>query len=133
MDASVALTIAFDESRSGEVDEIFERLQASKAIVPAIWPVEIANVLAIGERRKRISDGKIRRFIAELDALPIEIDTEGTLAALQRALPLARRLSMSAYDALYLELAQRLRLPLATLDRGLAAGAAKASIELLAT
>jgi predicted nucleic acid-binding protein len=106
-------------------------MEGTRAVVPAIWEAELANALVVGERRKRISDEKIRRFTEQIRLLPIEVDTAGTLAAIERALPLARKHRLSAYDALYLELAARRNLPLATLDEDLAAAAAKASIKLM--
>jgi predicted nucleic acid-binding protein len=112
-------------------ERAFEALETSRAIVPAIWPAEVANALALGERRKRITDSDIEWFIGKLQTLTIDIDVEGTIAALDRALPLARTLGLSAYDALYLELAQRLSVPLATLDKKLAAAAKKISVELM--
>ena len=127
----MALAVAFDEERLSELDLVFAALNTMKAIVPAIWPAELANALAVGERRKRITDQKIRGFVEQFRALPIEMDVEGTVAALERALPIARALNLTAYDALYLELAQRRRLPLATLDKELAAAAERSSVELM--
>jgi predicted nucleic acid-binding protein len=40
----------------------------------------------------------------------------------------ARAFQLTVYDACYLELARRVGLPLATLDKGLSAAAAKAGI-----
>jgi predicted nucleic acid-binding protein len=44
---------------------------------------------------------------------------------------LAERFALSAYDAAYLELAQRHRLPLATLDRELRAAASALGLAVL--
>jgi predicted nucleic acid-binding protein len=131
VDASVILTMAFEEERVDTVARVWRALESEKAMVPGIFATELANALAIGERRKRITGEKVKRFVEEVARLPIEADTEGTLAALTRALPIARTLHLTAYDALYLELAERLELPLATLDKQLAAAAKKTSIELM--
>jgi predicted nucleic acid-binding protein len=131
VDASVVLTMAFQEKRVEEIESVLKALETTWAVVPAIWEVEIANALVVGERRKRISEEKVTRFVEQLRAFPIEVDVEGTLAAMDRALPLARRLNLTAYDALYLDLAMRRSLPLATLDERLAAAATRASIKLM--
>jgi predicted nucleic acid-binding protein len=115
----------------GEIEPVLEQMETRRVLVPAVFEVEVANALAVGERRRRITEDKVRRFAEQLRALPIEVDAEGALEALDRALPLARGLHVSAYDALYLELARRRGLPLATLDQRLAAAASQLSIALM--
>jgi predicted nucleic acid-binding protein len=65
--------------------------------------------------------------------LEIEVDQaeDGALLAFDRILPIARAHRLTVYDALYLELAGRRGLPLATLDRELAAAARSVGIEIL--
>jgi predicted nucleic acid-binding protein len=131
LDASAVLSIAFEEEAATRVEDLLIVVEAVPVVVPAIWATEVANVLIVGERRRRIDSEKTGRFLKWLLGVPIESDVAGTLAALDRALPLARRFDLTAYDALYLELAQRKGLPLATFDRQLAAAAKKLSIQLV--
>lgn len=63
-------------------------------------------------------------------ALPIEIDSEASARALNHVLPLARTFSLTAYDAIYLDLAMREGLTLATLDAGLRKAARKAGVRI---
>lgn len=100
------------------------------AIVPAIWPLEVANGLLVGERRGRITRVQGTR-LAEclLAALELEVDDVGDI--FKNILPLAREYGLSVYDASYLELAIRQGLPLATHDGPLAKAARKCGVHLL--
>jgi len=57
------------------------------------------------------------------------VSTDPTLISVRQALTTARTFRLSAYDAAYLEVARRERLPLATLDGALRAAAAHAGVE----
>jgi predicted nucleic acid-binding protein len=108
---------------------VLDRLGADAAVVPAIWPLEVANVLLIAERRGRVSEAQSSRFAGLLAQLPIDVDDRpGDIAALAA---LGRRHELSFYDASYLALAQRLGAGLATLDRPLAAAATRAGVDVL--
>lgn len=119
-----------DEVQAARTKSVLRGLETESAIVPILWAVEISNVLAVSERRKRIDEARITRFLARLSDLPIEVDAGGAEEAFVRLLPLARRHGMSAYDACYLELALRLGIPLATIDGGMAVAAGRAGVAL---
>lgn len=105
------------EDEAGEyTDAVLHRLAHEEAIVPSLWPLEVVNVLLVGERRMRLSQADTTRFLTLLAALPITIDEETPYRAFNEALSLGRDYSLSSYDAAYLELAMRLGLPLATQD-----------------
>ena len=99
--------------------------------MPEIWPLEIANALLVAERRRRMREKDIERAINDLAALPITIDQETHQRALKATFSLASKYKLSSYDAAYLELAQRTRSPLATLDKKLRSACRAAGIELL--
>jgi predicted nucleic acid-binding protein len=101
-----------------------------QAIVPAIWPLEVANTLVMGERRGRSTARQAAVFLELLRALPITIDHAGATAAWTETLDLARRFRLSAYDAAYLELAVRQDADLATRDRSLVKAATAAGVSL---
>jgi predicted nucleic acid-binding protein len=98
------------------------------AHVPAIWWFEVRNTLLINERRSRISERDTTAFLRALAAMDIEIDRTPVEAA---TLALARRHRLTVYDVSYLELAIRAKLPLATLDRKLAAAAKSEGVSLI--
>jgi len=87
--------------------------------VPTLWLPEMANLLLSAQRRRRITAAKRRELAEAATALRLQVCHEPLkLLALDT---LAAEHALSAYDACYLELALRRRLPLATLDKDLRA------------
>ncbi|GLI28017.1 twitching motility protein PilT [Agromyces rhizosphaerae] len=128
VDASVSLAWCFDDEASDESEALLDRLGASGGLVPVIWEYETANVLAIAERRARITEAEASRRSRLLYGLPIHIVRDLDPGALLHA---ARRHDLTAYDAAYLVLAEREGVPLATRDRALASAAEAAGVEIL--
>ncbi len=118
LDASVALAWFFHDEATPATASLLDRLQRGRALVPAIWLYEVTNGLVVGLRRRRTTADRVTAFLGGLDALPIEVQGPvATFAAgCQPIAALAESLGITAYDAAYLELCQRLDLPLATLD-----------------
>jgi predicted nucleic acid-binding protein len=131
LDASVALSWCFKNEATEAADRVLERLAAGTASVPAIWHVEIANVLAFSERRRRITPARSTEFIAMLETLVIVVDEETPSRALGHVLELAREERLTAYDAAYLELAMRLGIPLASKDGDLCDAAERVGVSVL--
>lgn len=130
VDASIAMSWCFPDEADGYAYAVLDALTGSTAMAPSLWPVEIANALAMGERRKRITRSDTTRFLALIAGLPIDIDSETSARALDYVLPLARAFSLTAYDATYLDLAMREGLTLATLDVDLRKAARKAGVRI---
>jgi predicted nucleic acid-binding protein len=131
LDASVALSWCFKNEATTIGDRVLERLADAAASVPAIWHLEIANVLALSERRGRITLARSTEFIALLETLVIVIDEETPSRALGHVLDLARAERLTAYDAAYLELAMRLGVPLASKDGDLCDAAERLGVSVL--
>ena len=109
---------------------IAARLEVDKALVPALWQLELANVLKTACTKGRLSHAQARQILDALGQLPIEGDSDAQPG--QRALfELAMRFNLSSYDAAYLELAMRHGLPLATQDEQLKIAAVAAGVDLL--
>lgn len=121
----------FDDEANKDSDESLKRLREGSAIVPAIWSLEVINVLRVGERKKRITASQANTFIGLLNALPIEVDTSLDELPNKRIMDIARKYSISAYDAAYLELALRKGFPLASFDKLLCDSARKAGVAIL--
>ncbi len=118
----------FEDETTDATDAVLDKLRTDQATVPAVWPLEIANVLLVAERRARLSEAQASRFLELLAQLPIDVDDSPTdMAGIVAA---GRRHSLSSYDASYLVLAERLGTSLATLDRRLAAAAVNAGVRL---
>ena len=129
LDTSITMAWCFEDEATEATDALLDRLRDEEAAVPAIWPLEVANVLLAAERRGRISEAQASRFLDLIEQLPIVIDdAAGGLASVVAA---GRRHGLSSYDASYLVLAERLGASLATLDRPLAEAAGRAGVHLL--
>lgn len=131
LDASVSLAWCFPDEVSEYASRVLLQARGDELYVPAIWAIEIANGLWIGERRGRIRLPEIRRFADLLTDLNIVEDSQRISATLSNILPLAREHNISAYDAAYLDVAIRRRSRLATLDAAQQAAANVAGIEVL--
>ena len=131
LDASVALSWCFKNEATEAADRVLERLADEAASVPAIWHLEVSNVLALSERRRRITPAGSTEFIAMLETLTIVVDDETPSRAFGRVLDLARGERLTAYDAAYLELAMRLGVPLASKDGDLCDAAERVGVSVL--
>lgn len=105
-------------------DAVAVALQDDRACAPALWELELTNVLRTACLRQRLTAQQAQATLAQIVSLPVDVDRQAVPAA--ELLALALRFGLSAYDAAYLELALRLQLPLATAD-GLLRDAALAS------
>jgi len=131
IDASVALAWCFGDERTEATVSLLERLQTDAAAVPNLWHLEVANGLALAERRGRITPAESAELIALLERIEIVVDGETPVRAFTRVLDLAREERLTAYDASYLELAMRLGLPLASKDADLCDAAERLGVSVL--
>ncbi|MDR3086832.1 MAG: type II toxin-antitoxin system VapC family toxin [Azoarcus sp.] len=124
LDASMALSWLFGRQKPGEqgiADAALDNLSRAEAFVPLLWHTEIANALLVAERRKLVTEAIVIDYLERLAALPIEEDNLPPLLRRDQVMSLARRYDLTAYDAIYLELALRKGAALATFDARLAA------------
>ena len=121
LDASVILAWILPDEVNERADAIVSSLAYGSAVAPPIWPMEIRNALLVAERRKRIDTSTTKELLAILGAHRVTIDAG---ISLDKAMEFARTHRLTIYDAAYLELATRRRLPLATLDTRLSTAAA---------
>lgn len=131
VDSSVAMAWCFEDERTDAADAVLARIAESGAVANSLWPLEVLNVLVQAERRQRIDQATRLRLARFLRDLPVAIDDETVARAWDATAALAARFRLSVYDASYLELAQRLGLPLATLDRDLRLAAHTCDVPLL--
>ena len=110
-------------------DKVLAEITDLSCIVPVTWGLEVANVLARAEAKNQVTAAQSGAFIEMLNGMNIEVDDATFAHALSDTLQLARTFKLSAYDATYLELALRLRIPLATLDESLQKAAKKAGVK----
>lgn len=125
VDSSVSLAWCFVDEQTPPVMALLDRVAEAGAIAPQLWPLETLNGLFMAERRGRLDGARRQRLAGFLQSLPIAIEAETAGQAWSAIVRLAEQFRLTAYDAAYLELAQRRNLPLASLDQQLR-GAGKA-------
>jgi len=133
IDTSVVMGWCFVDEDSAYSDDVLGSLESAEAIAPAIWPLEIGNVLVVAERRKRLSKSASIRFLDLLGELPIIVVQESPERMTKEILALARERQLSTYDASYLDLAMRTGLPIATLDSGLQKASVACGVSIFKT
>jgi predicted nucleic acid-binding protein len=131
LDSSVTLAWLYSDEITEAIRHVFEAVAEHGAVVPALWRLEIANSLTVAARRGRIDSEFRRAALSDLAMLEIATDPHTDTNAWGQTLQLADQCGLTAYDAVYLELAVRRQLPLATLDEKLRAGATTCGVELL--
>ncbi len=131
LDCSTTMAFFFKDEISFYSDYVFEALaDNAKALVPAIWPLEIANVCLIAERRKRIQLGEIKEIIDILSTFPIYIVESAPVPNIMDVISFSRKYDLTSYDASYLAIAKRERITIATLDKKLKETAKKARVRI---
>lgn len=131
IDNSVVMAWCFDDEANAYTDAIQDRLIEHKAHVPVIWPLEVANVLLVAERKNRISKADSGHFISLLSQMPIEVEQGELERVFHDTMSLAREHGLTSYDASYLELAIRKGLPIASLDKAIKRAAKNIQLELI--
>jgi predicted nucleic acid-binding protein len=131
VDSSIALAWALPDETSKEADRFLSRISMKSILwVPALWWYEMANALLMAQRRKRLGEVEKIRLMELYGRLPIRTDVALDSDIVWRLHTLAMEHNLSAYDAAYLELAQRRGLGLATVDRPLRVAAQRAGVKL---
>lgn len=134
LDCSLALAWALPDETSKRADRFLTRLSRTDVLwVPALWWYEIANALTMARRRQRLREADYVRLVELYGMLPVQTDVHLNSDTVRRFQALAQEYGVSAYDAAYLELAQRRRIGLATLDHRLLAAAQKAGVKVAHT
>ena len=130
VDASVALAWSLPDEGSEEADRILSEVEMHGAVAPSLFKIEIANVLAQATRQNRISTEVRATALEALSELGFIFDTEGLEKIWSDVIDIADQHQLSVYDALYLEVAVRRGLKLATFDAKLRRAASAAGVSL---
>jgi predicted nucleic acid-binding protein len=131
-DASVGVAWAVPSQASDATDGLLDKVATgTPLVVPTLWPFEVANSLLVLLRRKKILAPERDRALEALARLPLVVDDEGPRLALGVISALADEHGLSVYDATYLELAVRRKLPLVSRDQALCKAAQGCRVKLL--
>jgi predicted nucleic acid-binding protein len=131
IDNSITMDWCFIDESTPFGDRVLAMLEEEPAHVPAIWPLEVANAIRMGERRGRLDRTSVDQFLAILGRLPIRVEALALRRATGSVLGIARDFNLTTYDAAYLELAHMTGLPLATKDDQLADAARRIGVRLI--
>ncbi len=132
MDASFAATLFLPDESSARSSECFAETASNGIIAPALWQVEVTNIVVMAHRRKRISTVVIGQILEIIDRLPVVLEPVLTPGQRGRVANIAVSHRLSAYDAVYLELAIRRGFDLMTLDSALAKTARTIGVNVVA-
>jgi len=131
LDCSVTLAWLFEDEQTPALTDLLARVRNEGAYVPSLWSLEVANGLQIALRRGRINIARRDQSLNALEDLRIMIDSNTHAVAWYSTLALSDNHRLTIYDAAYLELALRERLPLATLDNALRTAGTALGMEIL--
>jgi predicted nucleic acid-binding protein len=110
MDASTIITILIDEP---EKDLIINMTRDTELLSPKVIPFEIGNALTRLKKRHILNDEQVIKALRVYNDMPIRL----VEINIENAIKIACHHNIYAYDAYYLEVALRLKLPLLTLDK----------------
>jgi predicted nucleic acid-binding protein len=129
IDASVTLAWLFDEA--GSARRIGPVLERSDLVAPWLWRLEVVNVLLVKERNKLLTQAQSVNVLELLEDLDVEVVGEPPARTLAGLADVARPHQLTSYDAVYLELAMSLALPLFTRDNNLRDAAKRVGVTLV--
>jgi predicted nucleic acid-binding protein len=131
LDSSVALTWCIPKQLNSASERILQHARSEGVLVPRIWHLEVANILGLKLRDNNLSELDAQRGLGLLNS--VDIATDSQLGPINVATSIGQviRFELAIYDALYLELALRTKLPLATFDKAMIASAWRFGIKVL--
>ena len=130
-DASVVVAWVHPAQATPETEAMLQAVSDGAVVeVPALWPLEVANALVSLTRRNRLTEDERAKALGWLRALPVKLDHEMASLGFTKLSELASEYTLSVYDAAYLELALRRKLPLGCKDGPLREAAKKAGVKL---
>ena len=132
LDASAALGWILDRPvppRASQARSLI--IAGATPLVPSLWLQEVSNAFVVAERRGRLTADQVRTLAADLDDFLQEVEVDPLQVRPSVLVEMAQRTHLTVYDATYLELASRRRVPIATLDEKLREAAHHAGLALI--
>jgi predicted nucleic acid-binding protein len=129
VDNSVVVGWYFESQATGYTDHVLDMLASDTAHVPGLWVLEFSNVLRKAMQAGKADPERTSEIIELVSGLPFAVDYMPVGVA--DNLELATKYGLSSYDAAYLELALRMRLPMAAKDGALRSAATRAGVGLV--
>lgn len=120
VDASALAALVFGEP---EAKELAGKLKAAELLAPSLLPFELASIA----RKKIVKQPKDRHLVIRALALGLAVEMKYVDVDQEQVVELALETGLTVYDSCYLWVARQFKVPLVTLDRALAAAAARQS------
>ena len=130
LDSSMTLAWFLPDEEATAPKALLDLVSADGALVPTLWPVEVGNAFLVAQRARRVTAATRIKALQQIALLPIEIDAETAARAWSASFALGEQYRLTLYDAVYLELAIRRDLPLASFDGPLCKAARAAGVEV---
>jgi len=130
LDCSVTIAWCLKDHPEPYAEKVLDALRETEALVPALWQLEVVNVLLMAEKRGRVERPVALRFLGDLHELPITVEPTHEASSMEDLLRLAARRGLTAYDAAYLDVALRRGMAIATLDDALRKACRAAGVPL---
>ena len=132
VNASVGFSWVYQNQATPETDKLLGEVAAgSTAVVPAFWFLEVANILLMAQRRGKLTVALKKTALTTLENLNLIVDDEGQRAAFHKTSDLAEKHGLTIYDAAYLEVALRRKIPISTRDEALKRAAKQCGVKVL--
>lgn len=129
LDASIAFAWFYPRQATPVSETLLGLVESGTvAVVPPLWFVEVSNGLLVAQRRELITRSERKQALDGLSSLALAVDEHDPRSAFDRTAALAEQQGLSVYDAAYLEVAMRRRLPLGSRDRALLAAARQCGV-----
>jgi predicted nucleic acid-binding protein len=128
-DASVTLAWVFDEGGRGAA--LDRQIAKFDLVAPWLWRLEVVNAVLVRERRQAMSESQGCRLLLAIESLEIEVVGEPVSRTLVSLAHTARPHQLAAYDAVYLDRAVSLGLPLLCDDGNLRSAAQRVGVPLI--
>jgi len=134
LDCSFSAVLFLPDEYSSKVRDFFTHLSKNNQLcVPSLWWYEITNVLIVAERRKRLNYSDVVKIVSLFEKLDMETDKPSGVSYSKEIYELAHLNKLSAYYAVYLDLAIRKDASLASLDKQLLEVAVNSGISIYGT
>jgi predicted nucleic acid-binding protein len=131
VDASIAVAWIHPAQKTAESETALSAVASGSLVhAPSLWPLEGANALVVLERRGKLTRIERDEAFHRISRLPVKLDSGAPALAFGKLAALSIANSLSIYDSAYLELAQRMSLPLACKDGPLKAAAKRLRLPL---
>ena len=132
IDTSFAGALIIPDEKNSSAEKIYKSIvNDDQKYIPHLFYYEMANVFMNLIRRKRNTYEEVLELLQVLSSIKLTIDSETGTEYSQKLLRLCNAYNITSYDAAYLELAERKKAVLCTLDTGLQAAAKKYGVSFL--